>query len=300
MTFLRYSSITSDNAMQRTRQSAAVLAFLAFAPLAGAAPASQGGPLLAAAATQVLPANGHHSKVALGESIVKLVREGVIERRKFYAVYAQRGGVTEELADLLNKQSPKPILLTRGNAGLYVNVLWPIGLTNRMAANQASPLNGASRHRYASTGGWTLGRNASGGDYFNSLSIVNLNASQEALVVAIARNSFRPCCNNSAFFQDCNHGSALLGLLALGASQGLSEEDLYREALAFNVAWFPDNYLHTALYFKAVKGIEWRDVDARTAMGAAFSSANGWRANVVGELEVRGFLPRQAGPDCSA
>ena len=282
------------------RHSCCTLVFLALAPLVGAAPASQGGPLRGEATVQVLPANGHHSKVALDESIVKLVRAGVIDRDKFASLYAPRGGVTEELADLLNKQSPKPILLTRRNAGLYVNMLWPIGLANRMATNQASPLNGASRNRYASTGGWTLGRQASGGDYFNSLSIVNLSASQEALVVAIARNSFRPCCNNSAFFQDCNHGSALLGLLALGASQGLSEEDLYREALAFNAAWFPDNYLHTALYFKAVKGIEWRDVDARTAMSAAFSSANGWRANVVRELEVRGFLPRQAGPDCGA
>ncbi len=38
-----------------------------------------------------------------------------------------------------------------------------------------------------------------------------------------------------------NHGSALRGLLQLGASQGLSEEELYREALAFNSFWFPQN-----------------------------------------------------------
>ena len=94
-----------------------------------------------------------------------------------------------------------------------------------MAANQASPLNGDMRHRYASTGGW---------------------------------------------------------------------------ALAFNAFWFPDNYLHTALYVKAVKGVEWRDVDARTVMSAALSSASGWRANVVRELGARGILPRQEGPDCSA
>lgn len=266
----------------------------------GAAPATHGGRLLEEAATQVLPADGHHSKVALGESIVKLVRAGVIDREKFSALYAPRGGVTRELADLLGKHSPGLIRLTRQNAALYVNLLWPIGLANRMAANQASPLNGDLRHRYASTGGWTLGRQASGGNYFNSLSIVELSALQESLVVMVARNSFRPCCDNSTFFQDCNHGSALLGLLALGASQGLGEQDLYREALAFNAFWFPDNYLHTALYFKAVKGVEWRDVDARTVLSAAFSSANGWRANVVRELGARGILPRQDGLDCSA
>ncbi len=280
--------------------SCCILAFLALAPFAGTASAPQGGPPPGEAAAQGLPASGHHSKVALGESILRLVRAGVIDREKFAALYAPRGGATEEVADLLDKRSHGPIVLTRRNAGLYVNVLWPVGLANRMAANQASPLNGDSRNRYASTGGWILGRQARGGNYFNSLPIVALSASQEALVVEIARSSFRPCCNNSTFFQDCNHGSALLGLLALGASQGLGEEDLYREALAFNAFWFPDNYLHTALYFKAVKGVEWRDVDARTAMSAAFSSANGWRANVVRELEVRGYLPRQAGPDCSA
>lgn len=276
------------------------LAFLALAPLVGAAPASQDSPLPAGLATQVLPAHGHHSRVALGGSIGKLVWAGVIDREKFAALYAPRGGVTEELADLLAKRPLGPIVLTRQNAGLYVNVLWAIGLANRMAANQASPLNGDARNRYASTGGWNLGRQASGGIYFNSLPIVELSASQEALVVKVARNSFRPCCNNSTFFQDCNHGSALLGMLALGASQGRSEEELYREALAFNAFWFPDNYLHVALYFKAVRGVEWRDVDARTAMSAAFSSAHGWRANVVKVLDARGILPQQDGADCSA
>lgn len=276
------------------------LAFLALAPLAAAAPASPAGRLLDEAAAQVLPAAGHRSEVALGESVVKLVRAGVIDRDKFVARYAARGGVAEDLADLLNQRARGPILLTGRNAGLYVNALWPLGLANRMAANLASPLNGDSRDRYASTGGWTLGRQASGGAYFNSLSIVELSASQEALAVKIARNSFRPCCNNSTFFQDCNHGSALLGLLTLGASQGLSEEDLYREALAFSAYWFPQNFLRTALYFKAVKGVEWRDVDARTVMSAEFSSANGWRANVARELDARGLLPRQDGPDCSA
>lgn len=276
------------------------LALLALAPLAAAAPGTSGGPLLEEAAAQVLPADGYRSKVALGESVVRLVRAGVIDRGKFAALYAQRGGVTGNLADLLARPSPGPIRLTRQNAGLYVNLLWPIGLANRMAANQTSPLNGEQRHRFASTGGWTLGKHASGGNHFNTLSIVALSAAQEALVVRVAHNSFRPCCNNSTFFQDCNHGSALLGLLALGASQGLGETDLYREALAFNAFWFPDNYVHTALAFKVVKGVEWRDVDARTVMSAAFSSANGWRANIARELADRGLLPRQDGSDCSA
>lgn len=278
----------------------AALALVAIARPAGGAPASHHDRMLDEAAKQVLPTGGHHSKVAIGESIVKLVRAGVIDRDKFAALQARRGGVDGDLSDLLGKPSPRPIMLTTRNAGLHVNLLWPIGLANRMVANRASPINGEMRDRYAATGGWTLGRQASGGTYFNSVSVVELSASQETLVVRLAHNSFRPCCDNSTFFQDCNHGSALLGLLALGASQGLGEEDLYREALAFNAFWFPDQYVHTAIYFKAVKGLEWRDVDARNVMNATYSSASGWRANVLQELKARGLLLQQDAADCGA
>ena len=139
-----------------------------------------------------------------------------------------------------------------------------------------------------------------GAIYFNAWPIVPLDAQQEALVTRVAQHTFRPCCNNSTFFQDCNHGSALLGLLALGASQGLTEDELYREALAFNAFWFPEHYTHIALYFKVVKGIDWRSVDARAALSANFSSANGIQANVSRELRKRGLVPAQNGTQCSA
>ena len=114
----------------------------------------------------------------------------------------------------------------------------------------------------------------------------------------VVQHSFRPCCDNSTFFQDCNHGSALLGLLALGASQGLNEEELFREALAFNSFWFPHQYAHIALYFKAAKSVEWRDIDPRMVMSANFSSASGWQKNVARALQERGLLPQQGGSDC--
>src|SRR5487761_342568 len=41
---------------------------------------------------------------------------------------------------------------------------------------------------------------------------------EQAMVLDLATHTFRPCCDNSTFFQDCNHGSALLGLLELAAS----------------------------------------------------------------------------------
>ncbi len=276
-----------------------VLAFLAVPLFVPAAPAAEGARPYQDIAAQVLPAGGYQSRVALGDSIVKLAQAGVIDRKKLEALYAQGGGDPEELKEILDKTSRQPILLTAKNARLYVNLLWPLGLANRMAANSASPLNGPSRFRYASTGGWTLGREANGGIYFNAFPIVELSPQQEALVTRVAENSFRPCCNNSTFYQDCNHGSALLGLLALGASQGLNEEELFREALAFNAFWFPEHYTHIALYFKVARSIDWRNVDAKTVLSATHSSASGMQANVSKELQSRGLLPGQKGTDCS-
>lgn len=57
-------------------------------------------------------------------------------------------------------------------------------------------------------------------------------------------------------------------------------------------------YAHMAIYFKAVRGTEWSEVDPREAMGTNFSSASGWRANVAGELQRRGLVPQQGGADC--
>jgi len=251
------------------------------------------------AMASTVPSAGYQSKVVLGDAIVRLVKAGVIDPQKIEALYAQRGGMPAELAEAMAGPSQRPIVITRQNAGLYVNLLWPIGLANRLAANNESPINGESLYRYASTGGWTLGSEANGGAYFNKFPIVELTAAQERRVLNVARQSFRPCCNNSTFYQDCNHGSALLGLLALGAAQGLSEDQLFREALAFNAFWFPHQYAHTALYFDAVKGTPWREVDPRLALSAALSSGAGWAANVGEELRRRGLVPEGGEAGCN-
>ncbi len=283
----------------RRRLLASLVASL-LAPGLLAAPTAVGVPSYRDVATQVVPEQGHQSLVSLGDSIVSLTRAGVIDRKKIEAIYAQGGGSLQDLGVLFDEPSRRPIRLTRANAHLYVNLLWPLGLANRMASNSSSPVNGPSLMRFASTGGWTLGREPNGGLYFNKFPIVELTAQQEALVVEIAKNSFRPCCNNSTFFQDCNHGSALLGMLALGAAQGLDEADLYREALAFNSFWFPEHMTQMALYFKVAKGIDWADVDPKTALSAAYSSASGIQTNVIKELSGRGLIPAARESNCSA
>lgn len=258
-----------------------------------------GNKLIDEVTAKVLPEKGFQSKIALGSSVVRLVQNGVIDRDKFLAIYQSRGGLPDELKDILDKPSQKPILLTRKNANYYVNLMWPLGLANYMSSNKESPINGKSLFNFASTGGWDLGKEENGGAYFNKLNIVELAPEEEVLVTKIAQNTYRPCCNNSTFFQDCNHGSALLGLLELGASQGLSEEELYKEALAFNSFWFPHNYIQTALYFKAVENKDWDEVDPGLVIGKKYSSISGWYENVDSEIKRLGLLPQDgSGSSC--
>ena len=244
------------------------------------------------ATEKVLPQAGFRSKIYLGASIMRLVENGVIVPEKFEALYESRGGMPQEFKRILTQSSSRSIVLTKDNANLYINFLWALGLSNRMSTNEQSPVVGESLFNFASTGGWTLGKEENGGAYFNKFRIVELTPAEEELVTKVAKNTYRPCCNNSTFFQDCNHGSALLGLLELGASQGLTEDELYREALAFNSFWFPQNYIQTAVYFKAVKNIDWENVDPKIVMGKDFSSSSGWRKNVGEKLANLGLVPK--------
>ncbi len=249
---------------------------------------------------KVLPEGGFQSRISLKDSVVKLVENGVIDKGKFGRLYQERGGLPDDLQDVLTKSSDKPILLTRENANYYVNLIWPLGLSNYMSTNKKSPVFGDSLFNFASTGGWKLGREENGGTYFNKFQIVKLSPQQEALVTKIAENTYRPCCDNSTFFQDCNHGSALLGILQLGASQGLSEEELYRDALAFNSFWFPHNYIQTALYFKVVKNTDWEDVNPQEVMGYDYSAVSQWSKNVAEEIaKIPNLIPQdERGGSC--
>ena len=250
----------------------------------------------------MLPEEGFQSQISLSDAVVKLVERGVIDKEKFEDIYKDDGELPSELGEILIQPSEKPMLLTTESADYYINLLWPLGLANYMSTNRESPVQGVSLFNFASTGGWRLGKEDNGGAYFNKFRIVELTTKQEELVTKIAKNTYRPCCNNSTFFQDCNHGSALLGLLELGASQGLSEKELYREALAFNSFWFPDTYVQTALYFRITKGVEWEDVDPKEALGYNFSSVSGWAKNVQSEIaKIPNLIPHTGiGASCGS
>lgn len=244
---------------------------------------------------KMLPEKGYQSKIALNDSVIKMIKYGVLDPKKFEAIYGLRGGLSEEFKNILKEPSREKIILNQENSYVYINLLWPLGIANYMEGNLESPLNGSDLFNFASTGGWTLGKEENGGAYFNKFKITELTKEQEMIAIKVAKNIYRPCCGNSAFFQDCNHGSAILGLLELGASQGLNENELYKEALAFNSFWFSDTYLQIALYFEKVENIDWQNIDPRAALSKEYSSSYGFRKNIYTKLQNLNLLPQNNG-----
>jgi hypothetical protein len=230
---------------------------------------------------QVIPKAGIPTGVAFEDSMQKLIAAGVIDPDKFRASSQELPTWVERL---LIAPSADPILFNQETAPYLVSLLWPIGLSNKAAFNEDSPVNSLSIPSFASTGGWTLGRQPNGYVYFNQVEAVRMTAHQQAMVLAVARATYRPCCNNSTFFQDCNHGSALLGLLELAASQGATLKGLYGLALTANSYWFPDNYAKTALYFSHFHRKSWHDIDPKLILSAVYSSGSGWESNVNSRL----------------
>ena len=246
--------------------------------------------------SQVLPENGFTSKLAFGDTVVKMVESGVIDKEKIEALYNDRGGIPSDMIEFLTQPSNSPIHITSENSTWLLNLLWPLGLSNYMGINDESPIAGEQVGNFASTGGWTLGKETNGGVYFNSLELVSLTPDQENRVKTLADTIYRPCCDNSTFFQDCNHGSAALGLIQLAVSQGLSDDEIYETLLYFNAFWFPQNYTETALYLQHSENIAWIDVDPKRILSKDYSSISGFMANVhTPAKDIPGLLPEASG-----
>ncbi len=242
---------------------------------------------------QIAPTGGIPTGIAFANSIAKLVAAGAIDPDKYRASTRTLPAWVERL---LVGPSDDPIVFSRKTAPYLLDLLWAIGLANKTAFNANSPIATVRIPSFASTGGWNLGRQPNGYVYFNSAEAVRLTDQQQKMVLQVASRTYRPCCNNSTFFQDCNHGSALLGLLELAASQGATLKGLYGIALTANSYWFPDNYAKTALYFAHFHRRTWRDLDPPLILGGRFSSASGWAMNVDEPLRRGGVrLPGASG-----
>lgn len=235
---------------------------------------------------KVLPPEGVVLPVRWGDFGKQLVETGVIDAEQFEALYESRGGLGEEEKRLLYATDNGNLKMDERNSGFLLNLLWAFGLGNKNRILDEGPMKdpqfGGDPSRFASTGGWSLAK-GNVMDHYSKHSFVALSAEQQSLVERISQNIYRPCCGTPTYFPDCNHGMAMLGLLELMATQGVSEEEMYKIALKVNSYWFPDTYLTIAKYL-ASKRIDWNEVDAAEILGGNFSGAQGYQ-RVLQEVE---------------
>ncbi|MEX2145365.1 MAG: hypothetical protein WD712_03295 [Candidatus Spechtbacterales bacterium] len=216
----------------------------------------------------------------------KLVETGVIDEDKFYSLYEEREGLAEYEKKLLEEDKNAEIVINSANANFILNLLWAFGLANKNRILEEGPMTdekyGGDAGRFASTGGWSLAK-GNAMDHYNTHDFVTLTEGEQKLVEEVAKNIYRPCCGNSVYFPDCNHGMAMLGLLELMAAGGATEQQMYDTALGVNSFWFPDTYMTIGKYF-AQRGVYWDDVDAKEVLGSLYSSAQGY-AQIAREVE---------------
>ena len=243
----------------------------------------------------VIPKEGVVLPVVWGDLGVKLASAGAIDAEKFRSLYESRGEWGDEYKKLLLEENNGKLKITPENASYILNLLWALGLAHKSPVlekgEMMNPAYGGAGN-FASTGGWTLAE-GNAMDHYSRHKFFNLTLEQEALVDKVSRSIYRPCCNNSTHFPDCNHGMAMLGLLELMASQGVGEEEMYKVALAVNSYWFPGTYLTIAGYLKNQR-VEWRNANPREILGAKYSSASGYKS------VQEGNIPKpQGGGGCS-
>lgn len=214
--------------------------------------------------------------VAWGDIGMRLVEEGVIDLPKLEEIYASRGGLGKEAELLMSNMGNEKIRMTRDNANTLLNILWAFGLANKNPVLEKGPMmdpkyGGAGN--FASTGGWTIAK----GDpmsHYSAYEFVKLTKQEQEKVERVAQGIYRPCCNNSTYFPDCNHGMAMLGLLELMAANNVSEKEMYEVALGVNRLWFQGTYEVIDTYVKE-QGLAGK-VSAKDLLGSAYSSGSGF------------------------
>lgn len=237
----------------------------------------------------VVPAKGFTLPVKWGDLGKQMIDAGVIDKKKLEAVYSKRGGLSTEDKRLLYDSNNGDLKITSENSRFILNMLWALALGNKNDILEKGPMmRSGDASGYASTGGWTLAKGKAM-QHYSKHSFLVINKEQQILVKRVAKNIYRPCCNNSTHFPDCNHGMAMLGLLELLASRGFSEKEMYRIALQVNSYWYPGTYLTIAKLVKG-QGVEWRDVNSKEILGVNYSSSSGYRKILakVNPIQPRG------------
>lgn len=157
----------------------------------------------------------------------ELVKFGVIDPSKFQSQYLEKQKSKLEIGDT--------------NARELLNILWAFGLANKNEILEKGPMMDAQfggAGNFASTGGWTLAVGDSM-DHYSHHQMILLDTDQQERVNNVSKRIFRPCCRNPAYFPDCNHGMAMLGLLELMARHDMDEQEMEHYANRVNTKWFP-------------------------------------------------------------
>ena len=229
-------------------------------------------------AAQANPREGYSLPARYGDLGPRLLGAGVIDYDAFAAIYESSGNpLSPGEIEILKQGSDDQIVIGPANAHFLLNLFWAVGLANRNTILTDGPMVTHSNGQiegFASTGGWSLATRPVS-ELYASLDLIPLTPAQQALVEEVAAAVYRPCCDNSTLFPDCNHGMAMLGLLELMASQGASVDEMFDAAKYINAFWFPQQTLETAIYLKVSQDVDFVDADPRLLVGRELSSMTG-------------------------
>lgn len=223
---------------------------------------------------QVLPQAGYRTSLKWKDLGKQLVEVGAIDKQKYEEIFVSEADGKDHMK-YLDGNFDENITINEKNSRFMVNTLWALGLVQKSKVLDEGPMKTGNTPtgNFASTAGWTLGGKPAM-ELYSSAELIPLNPFQQELVKKIAENVFRPCCGNSTAFPDCNHGMAALGYIEWAVYNGLPENEIYKDLLAFNSFWFPQNYLEMATFFEK-QGTKWKDVNPQLALGRDYSSAQG-------------------------
>lgn len=223
---------------------------------------------------EVLPQAGYKTSLKWKNLGQRLVEVGAIDKKKYEEIFISEADGQDHMK-YLEGSSEDNMVINEKNSRFMVNTLWALGLANKSKVLDEGVMKTGDTptENFASTGGWTLGAKPVM-EIYSSVEIIPLTPKQQDLVKRIAENVFRPCCGNSTAFPDCNHGMAALGYIEWAVYNGLPEGQIYKDLLAFNTFWFPQNYVEMAVYFDK-QGTKWKDINPQLALSRDYSSAQG-------------------------
>ena len=198
-------------------------------------------PAIVMPATETGKSEGIELPVRWGKLGVEMIETGIIDKQKLESLYADREKIGADERKLIENLDNGNLKITPENSRLLLTMLWALGLGNKNDILEQGPMMDmryGGPERFASTGGWTLTR-GDAMDHYSMHRLLVLTPTQQALTERASKNIYRPCCKNPAYFPDCNHGMAMLGLVELMAANNVSEQEIYRVADAVNALWFP-------------------------------------------------------------